>query len=175
MADRTWKSFVRNLADRIELDLRGVLDGLDPELLDAVAEPGTNSIGWLLWHLTRGHDRNISELSGQAQLWVTDGWHVRFGRPADPDETGYRHTPEQVAAFHSPEPAVIGAYHWAVVTRLRAYLDAAPAGDPARLATSPTLGDTVPVQQRLVGVLVEGLEHVGQAAFLRGVLERRGQ
>ncbi|MER7004541.1 DinB family protein [Dactylosporangium sp. NPDC000555] len=151
-----------------------VLDGLDPALLDAVPEPGTNSIGWLLWHLTRSHDRNVSELHGQAQLWVADGWHARFGRPGDPDETGYRHKPAQVAAFRSPEPVVVAAYHRAVVARFHAYLDAALAGDPARLVFSPTLGNTVSVQERLVGVLVEGLEHVGQAALLRGLLQRRG-
>ncbi|GGM54610.1 DinB family protein [Dactylosporangium sucinum] len=173
MTDRTWKAFVAALADRIERDVRAVLDGLDPALLDTPAVPGTNPIGWLLWHLTRSHDRNVSELAGQPQLWITDGWHARFGRLADPDETGYRHTPEQVAAFVSPEPGVLGAYHWAVGARFRTYLDAAPAADPARLATSPTLGDTMPVRDRLVGVLVEGLEHVGQAAYLRGLLERR--
>jgi hypothetical protein len=36
-------------------------------------------------------------------------------------------------------------------------------------STGPTLGDARPVRARLVGVLVEGLEPVGQMAYLRGV------
>ena len=49
------------------------------------------------------------------------------------------------------------------------YLRGAP-DDLTRAATSPTLGDTRTVQARLVGVLAEGMQHVGQMAYLRGLL-----
>jgi hypothetical protein len=169
----SWQSLVAELVQRTERDLTAVLDGLGPGLLDAEVEDGTNSIGWLLWHLTRSHDRNVSELRGRPQLWISDGWHARFGRAADPDDTGYRHSPAEAAAFRSPGPEVIAGYHRAVVTMIGDYLDHAPDGDLDRLASSPALGNTVTVHLRLAGVLVEGLEHVGQAALLRGMLERR--
>lgn len=169
-----WQPLVRDLVIRIEQELLAVLEGLDPALIDAVAIDGTNSIGWLLWHLTRSHDRNISELRGRQQLWLTQGWHAHFGRAADPHDTGYRHSPAEAAGFRSPRPEIIAKYHRAVVEMIDDYLETAPAGDPDRLASSPTLGNTVPVHQRLVGVLVDGLQHVGQAALLRGIL-RSGQ
>ena len=168
-----WQALARDLVHRIERDVVSVLDGLDPWLLDVAVEPGTNSVGWLLWHLTRSHDRNVSELRGWPQLWVADGWHDAFACSADPDETGYRHSPARVAAFRSPAPDVVRAYHRAVVAMIDAYLEAAPDDDVTREVASPTLGDTRTVQRRLVGVLVEGLEHVGQAALVRGLLERR--
>jgi hypothetical protein len=33
-----------------------VLDGLDASWLDIAAEPGTDSIGWLVWHRKPGVD-----------------------------------------------------------------------------------------------------------------------
>jgi hypothetical protein len=169
--DGPWRQLVHDLVTRIERDVTSVLDGIDPALLDAPAEDGTNRIGWLVWHLTRSHDRNGSELLGLPQLWTHDGWHARFGRAADPDETGYRHATAEMAAFRSPAPEVLAAYHRAATQRLLSIVGSEP--DLRRPAPSPTLGDTVTARERLAGVLVEGLEHAGQAALLRGLLERR--
>jgi Protein of unknown function (DUF664) len=169
-----WQHLVRDLAHRIEHDVLAVLDGFDPAKLDLAVAPGTNTIGWLVWHLTRSHDRNVSELRSTEQLWLADGWHGRFGRAADPHETGFQHTPAEVAAFRSPAPAVLLGYHRAVVEMIDSYLDHAPDDDLERPSWSPTFDDTRTVRRRLVGVLVEGLEHVGQAALLRGILERTG-
>lgn len=168
----SWQPLVRDLVHRIEREVSAVLDGLDPVFIDTVVQPGTNSIGWLVWHLTRSHDRNISELRGRPQLWL-GGWHARFGRAADPDETGYRHSAVQAAAFRSPGPEVLAGYHRAVVEMIDGYLDHVSDDDLKRLVVSPTLGDTVTVHRRIVGVLVDGLQHVGQAALLRGMLQRQ--
>jgi hypothetical protein len=145
---------------------------LEPRLLDTTLVPGTNPIGWLVWHLTRSHDRNVSEVRGAGQLWVTAGWHDRFGRRPDPGETGFQHTADDVAGFRSPAADVLRDYHRAVVQMVDDYVATAPDDDLHRLVTSPTLGNTLTVHRRLVGVLAEGLEHVGQAAALRGALER---
>jgi hypothetical protein len=169
--DAQWRLLVHDLVERIERDVNAVLDGIAPALLDVSAEPGTNGIGWLVWHLTRSHDRNGSELLGVPQLWIAENWHIRFGRAADPDDTGYRHSPDEMAAFRSPAPDVLAAYHRAAAARLLSIMDAVR--DLHAPAFSPTLGDTVTARDRLVGVLVEGLEHAGQAALLRGVLQRR--
>lgn len=169
----TWQELTRGLIHRIEQETLAVLDGLDPVLLDVVVEPGANSIGWLLWHLTRSHDRNVSEIRGAEQLWTTDGWHARFNRTADPCDTGYQHTSNQAAAFRSPHVDVFCGYHHAVVQMIDCYLDTAAADDLGRLALSPTLDITLPVQHRLTGVINEGLQHVGQAAMIRGILQHR--
>ncbi|WP_422742741.1 DinB family protein [Micromonospora sp. WMMD754] len=168
-----WRILVRGLVHRTQRELLAVLDGLEPDLLDRAAKAGTNSIGWLLWHLTRSHDRNISELRGSQQVWLSDGWHARFGRGADPSDTGYRHSRAEAAAFQSPAPELVVAYHRAVVDMIDHYLDAASLDELSRRVASPTLGDTATVQDRLVGLLADGLQHVGQAALLRGMLERQ--
>jgi hypothetical protein len=165
-----WADLVADQIRRVQRDLQSTLDGLDPALLDRAPRPGANTIGWLAWHLTRSHDRNVSELRGAPQLWIAAQWYERFGRAPDPGETGFGHTPAQLAAFRSPAAAELVAYHAAVVEMVLAYLRGVPENELKRVTTSPTLGDTRTVQQRLVGVLAEGLQHVGQMAYLRGLL-----
>jgi hypothetical protein len=163
-----WPGLVSDLVHRVQRDLVAVLTDLDPALLDRPVAPGANTIGWLGWHMTRSHDRNVSELRGTAQLWL-GGWAERFGRQPDPTETGFGHSPHELAAFLSPTPQLIVAYHAAVVEMIDDYLRGADAAELDRVAMSPTLHDTHTVRHRLVGVLTEGLEHVGQMAFLKGV------
>jgi hypothetical protein len=46
--------------------------------------------------------RNISELAGQDQLWITEGWYAKFSRAPDPTETGLGHSATEAAAFRAP-------------------------------------------------------------------------
>ena len=43
------------------------------------APEGANSIGWLVWHLTRVQDHQIAEMFEFDQVWVAPGWADRFG------------------------------------------------------------------------------------------------
>ena len=113
-----WQHLVSDGYDRIDQVLRRALDGLGPEELDAQSWPNCNSIGWLAWHLTRVQDHHLADLEGSEQLWISGGWHARFDRPADPADIGWGHTPEQVAAFRSPDAETLLDYHLAVGERL---------------------------------------------------------
>jgi hypothetical protein len=61
-----------------------VLKGLTVEDLNTQPAPDCNSIGWLAWHLTRSHDRNMSEVMGEEQLWTAEKWHAKFNRARTP-------------------------------------------------------------------------------------------
>ncbi|WP_332757925.1 DinB family protein [Streptomyces sp. MT206] len=131
--------------------------------------PDANSAAWLVWHVARRQDRNLSELAGLPQVHVEQGWAARFGRPADPSDTGYGHTPAEAAAFRgagAPGAAVLLGYLDAVHDRVEGYLAAAPAGDLARTAPSPTLGTAESVEARLAAQLADSLAHVGQLGLL---------
>jgi hypothetical protein len=162
-----WTGLVLAQFRRIQRDFERVLIDLDPALLDRSPQPGANTIGWLAWHLTRSHDRNVAELAGVPQLWVAQGWVARFGRVPNSAETGYGHTPQQLSEFRSPDPAVLIDYHRAVVDMVVAYLRTGD--DLDRVTHSPTLGYSRTVGPSLVGVLSEGFQHVGQMAYLRGL------
>jgi len=170
-----WQHCILDLFLRIEQDVQHVLDGLHGDELNRQPNPDSNTIGWLVWHLTRSHDRNISELAGQEQLWITARWYAKFSLSPDPDETGFGHNAEEAGAFRAPDGRILIAYHQAVLVRIRQYiLHTLSEGELERAAYSPTFRNTVTVQRRLVGIMSEGLQHVGQAAYVRGLLKGHG-
>ncbi len=172
----TWQALVVDIFERKARELSAVLDGLTPEDLDWRPEKGANSIGWLTWHLTRSLDRNLSDITGEEQLWISDGWYARFGREPDPGETGVGHDPMgQAEAFRSPDVATLLEYHLAALGRLRRYAGAGlTEAELERLARSPTLGTNWTMRHRLVGIVNDGLQHLGQAAYVRGLLKGAG-
>ena len=165
-----WQQLVSDGYDRIVQVLRRALDGLSPEELDSQPKPDCNSIGWLAWHLTRVQDKHLADLEGVEQLWTTDGWHARFGRPADPADVGWGHTPEQAAAFTSPEAQTLLDYHLAVSERTKRYFGNLTAADLGRELNEPRYQPLPTVGVRIISVLSDNLQHAGQAAYLRGYL-----
>ena len=170
-----WQELVLDLFLRISQDCERVLDGLDTHELHQQPLLNSNTIAWLIWHLTRSHDRNISELAAQEQIWITEGWHAKFNRPPGPGETGFGHSAEDTAAFRALDGRALLDYHRAVVDRIRHYiLHSMTEDDLDRDAYSPTFRDTSTVRRRLVGIVSEGFQHVGQAAYGRGVIDGHG-
>jgi len=169
-----WQTLINDTFIRISEELERVLDGLSVDELNRRPDGG-NSIGWLTWHLTRSHDRNLSELAGREQIWIRDGWYARFNCNPDPGETGVGHSADEAAAFSSPEAGVILKYHRSVVGLASEYIEESLSEmELEREATSPTLKSTFPVERRLVGIISEGLQHVGQAAYVRGLIKGQG-
>jgi hypothetical protein len=157
---------------RIGQIVRQAVDGVDPVGLSYRPEPGSNSIAWLVWHLTRVQDDHVSDVAGIGQAWIDDGWHGRFGMEADPHNTGYGHGPDEVAAI-SPDPALLLAYHEAVAARSVAYLTSVDDMELDRIIDR-SYDPPVSVGVRLVSVISDNLQHSGQARYLRGVVERLG-
>jgi len=50
--------------DRIRQVVTQTVTGLTPQQLAFQPEPGSNSIGWLIWHLTRVQDDHVAEVAG---------------------------------------------------------------------------------------------------------------
>ena len=170
-----WQHFTLDLFLRIAQDVEQVLNGLNEEELHHQLSPNCNSIGWLVWHLTRSHDRNISELSGREQLWITEGWYTQFNRPPDPSDTGFGQSAEEATSFRAPDGGKLLTYNQVVVERIREYiLYTLSEGDLEKEIYSPTLGNTWTIRRRLVGILAEGFEHVGQAAYIHGLIKGHG-
>src|SRR5690606_5668673 len=93
------------LYDRLPEHVTEAVSGLTPEELVTQPEPGSNSIGWLVWHLTRVHDAQLAEVMGTDQIWSSGEWHRRFGlAEADPANTGYGHDLSDMAEIR-PESA----------------------------------------------------------------------
>ncbi|NAZ75737.1 DUF664 domain-containing protein [Kineococcus sp. T13] len=158
--------------DRIRPAVHAAVDGLDEDALAARLDEGANSIAWLVWHLTRVQDDHVSEVAGHEQTWTADGWAARCALPFDDAETGYGFGAEQVGRVRLPAQLLTG-YHDAVHERTLGYLRTLGGADLDRVVDE-RWDPPVTLGVRLVSVLDDDLEHAGQAAFVRGVLERRG-
>ena len=83
--------------ERIRDAVYPAVNGLSAQQLAFRADGESNSIGWLVWHLTRIQDDHVAALHGGEQVWTAGGWSERFALPLDPSDTGYGHGPEDVA------------------------------------------------------------------------------
>jgi uncharacterized damage-inducible protein DinB len=158
---------------RIQELVHDITDALDSDALAFRPDAGANSIGWLIWHLTRVQDDHVAEIAGRDQAWVDDGWADRFGMEPDQSNTGYGHRSHEVAAVR-PDGELLRNYHDAVHTRTIAYLKTIDAAKLERIIDY-RWDPPVSVGVRLVSVIGDDLQHAGQAAYVRGLLERRGK
>lgn len=160
------------LYGRIPPLVERAVDGLDQDALTRSPEPGSNTIGWLGWHLTRVHDHHISELLDADQLWVTEDWAREFGLEPDPENIGFGHDVAEMEAVRPSTFGVINAYLAAVHARTVDYLQTLTAPDLDRIVDR-RWDPPVTLGVRLVSVANDSLQHAGQAAYLRGLLDRR--
>jgi hypothetical protein len=160
------------LFDRIPDHVRGAVVGLDADVLSMTPAAGTNPVGWIVWHLTRVQDHHVSELLDEEQLWVTGDWAPRFGVTADPHNTGYGHGADDVATIRPDGPDVLVDYHMAVADRTRRMLERLTAHDLDRVVDE-RWDPPVTLGVRLVSIADDDIQHAGQAAYVRGLLERR--
>jgi hypothetical protein len=156
---------------RIQGIVHRVLEGLTPEQLTYRPDAEGNSIAWLIWHLTRIQDDHVAGAGDAEQVWTTDGWVVRFGLPFDPDATGYGHRSSDVAGVVVSGDLLAG-YHDAVYEQTIGYVRGLNDGDLDRIVDE-RWDPPVSLGARLVSVISDGLQHAGQAAYVRGMSERR--
>jgi uncharacterized damage-inducible protein DinB len=155
--------------DRLPGLVKAAVRGLAPEQLTWAPARGANPIGWLVWHLTRVQDGHLAELVGEEQIWVGGAWATRFGLKAGTTETGYGHRPAQVAAVRPESAGVLVDYYAAVHARTIGYLRGLSDADLDRVVDD-AWDPPVTLGVRLVSVVDDDAQHVGQAAYVRGLL-----
>ncbi|RAO36689.1 hypothetical protein ONO23_01746 [Micromonospora noduli] len=156
--------------DRLPDLVRAAVDGLSPEQLRQQPGPGANSVGWLVWHLTRVQDHHVADLLDAEQIWVSGDWAGRFGLAADPDNTGYGHSPAQVATVRPESAQALIDYYQAVAARTGSLLAGLGPADLDRVVDEGW-DPPVTLGVRLVSIVDDDLQHVGQAAYVRGLIE----
>jgi uncharacterized damage-inducible protein DinB len=155
---------------RIQEEVHAAVDGLTPDVLNSRPSEGTNSIAWLVWHLTRVQDDHIADAAGTGQVWTAQDWHKRFALDLPVHATGYGHSPAEVAKVTVDSPDLLTGYYDAVHEQTLDYLRSLNAGDLDRVVDEGW-DPPVTLGVRLVSVIGDDLQHAGQAAYLRGLLE----
>jgi hypothetical protein len=164
--------FVAHALDTVNEETQVSLDGMSVEQLLHRPGPSSNNMAWLAWHIARTQDERASVLTGREQLWIADGWHDRFGLRADPDNTGRKHSDEDVAAVRPESVEAASGYCAESYERASAYVRSLGNGAEDNLVAHPEGGES-----KLMAILDRmvhgGYAHVGQLMYVRGLIEQR--
>ncbi|MFJ4623226.1 DUF664 domain-containing protein [Streptomyces sp. NPDC088812] len=159
--------------DRIREEVHAAVEGMDPDDLNARPTAETNSVAWLVWHLTRVQDDHVADAFGLDQVWLSQDWEKRFGLDLPRRDTGYGHSAAKVAEVRVDSAGLLTGYHDAVHARTLQALRGLRAADLERVVDE-RWDPPVTLGVRLVSVLSDDLQHVGQAAYVRGLLASSG-
>jgi hypothetical protein len=154
---------------RIAASVTELCDGLTDRVATFRPDPEANTVAWLLWHLSRIQDDHISEAAERSQVW--DRWRERFDLPFTKHATGYGQNAAEVAAVRVA-PELLAGYHAEVDELTTAYLATLSADELQRIIDW-RWDPPVTVAVRLVSVIEDCQQHLGQAAYVRGIARRR--
>jgi hypothetical protein len=169
-----WRDMMVDSYGRVYEGLAEALRGLTREDLDWLPKPDCNGMGWLAWHLARVEDAQIADLANVGQVWIVGSWFKKFGRKQDMDDTGFGDTPEQVAAFRSPSAKTIIGYYEDVAAQSRKYISGLAAMELDRQLDEKWFNPVPTVGVRLVSIVNDVHQHLGQVAYVRGLLKGKG-
>jgi len=151
--------------------LKKAVDGLTPAELQWQPTLASNSISWIVWHMARVEDRWVNRvLRSDVELWIRDGWHEKFGMSKEAH--GYGETEAKVRAMPEVAMSDLLVYFDAVRQSTLAYLEQMTSADIEASYAHPRL--TGITGSWILGhILVEESQHLGQVAYIRGMI--RGQ
>ena len=155
---------------RVRGRVHSVVADLSPAQLVARVD-GSNSIAWLIWHLTRIQDDHVADVAGEEQVWIAGGWAERFRLPFDTRATGYGQTSDEVDAVRVDAGDPLTGYYDEVHEQTVRYVEGLRDAD-LDAVVDESWDPPVTLGVRLVSVVSDDLQHVGQAAFVRGIVAR---
>lgn len=155
---------------RIREEVHAAVEGLGPDELNARPGPDANSVAWLVWHLTRVQDDHVADAFGLDQVWLSQDWAKRLALGLPRHDTGYGHTSAKVAKVRVDSPELLTGYYDAVHEQTLGALRPLAAKDLERVVDEGW-DPPVTLGVRLVSVLSDDLQHVGQAAYVRGLVQ----
>lgn len=167
----TTAELLEDAFERVRDAVNPAVNGLTPEELAFRPDDESNSIAWLVWHLTRIQDDHVAGLDGEEQVWTAKGWVDRFALPLDGADTGYGHDPQAVAMVTADAQLLLG-YFEDVHSKTVAFVRSLGDGDFSRVVDR-SWDPPVTLSIRLVSVVADDLQHAGQAAYVRGIVQRR--
>jgi uncharacterized damage-inducible protein DinB len=146
--------------------LSKALDGLTQE--EAAWSPAaeSNSMAFILWHVTRVEDFFVNRvIQRQVELYEAEGWREKLGTPAK--ITGFEYTLEQLRAWPVPKLEILRGYADSVRKSTLALLDSVAPERLSELARPDRSPDSI--GDILCRITTEIALHVGQIAYIRGI------
>ncbi|PID53987.1 MAG: aspartate/tyrosine/aromatic aminotransferase [Micrococcales bacterium] len=145
-----------------------VLDGIDQQTLHHMPAGKHNSIAWLVWHSARQQDLQLSMLTGLEQLWSAGDWGPRMGIDRPATEIGFGDGVEDVARLQVADVAALSEYLAETVRALQEYVRSLSTAD-LDYVINASWDPPVTRGIRLVSMIDDAVQHLGQAAYVRGL------
>ncbi|MDT5362127.1 MAG: hypothetical protein QOC69_3889 [Mycobacterium sp.] len=161
------RELLRDSFTRLIEHVDDLADGLTDELSWWRPTPDANSIAWLIWHSARVQDAQLCEIAGIKQVWLRDGWADRFALDLPRDSHGYGHTPEQVGKVRTPADLLTDYYH--AVHKVTLEFVASVTPEELDRIVDRRWTPPVTASARLVSIIDDCAQHLGQAAYIRGI------
>ncbi|AXJ09127.1 mycothiol transferase [Arthrobacter sp. PM3] len=152
---------------RIHETVAAALQGADGDTLARRPAGNGNSMAWLIWHLGRVEDAQVASAAGLPQVWTSQGFAGRFNLPLPERDTGYGHSSAQVDAVRAPRDLLL-EYYDAVHRQTVGFLETLADEDFDRIVDT-RWNPPVTLGVRLVSIIADCLQHVGQAAYAKGL------
>lgn len=154
--------------ERIKQAVHTAIEGLSDDELTRRPREGANTIAWLIWHLTRVQDDHIADLAGSEQLWM-QGWSEKLGLPFEPRATGYGQSADEVGQVKVSAKLLVD-YYDTVHDHTVAWVKQLSEDDYIRVVDG-NWDPPVTLAVRLVSIIADSLQHVGQAAYVHGLIK----
>ena len=159
------QALVKSL-DQSQGYLTRALDGLTQGEAAWSPAPESNSIAFILWHVTRVEDFFVIRvIQRQTELYEAEGWREKLGTPAK--DTGFEYTLEQLQAWPVPKLEILRGYSESVRKKTLALLSSIALERLSEVARPDRSPDTI--GGILCRITTEFALHVGQIAYIRGI------
>jgi len=165
--DQPVRELLRDAFTRQIEHVHDLTDGLTDEVSFFRPTAEANSIAWLIWHSARQQDLQLCHLAGVEQVWTRDGWADRLGLDLGDNDHGYGHTADDVGKVRVPADLLAGYYH-AVHKVTLEYIASVTAQELSRVVDTHWT-PPVTASARLVSIIDDAAQHLGQAAYIRGI------
>lgn len=162
---------LRDAATRPREAAHQLVDRLDPSVLGAHPGGHDNSVAWLLWHTAREIDAQVAHLWDQEPVWTAQGFQERFDLSEAADDIGYGHTPEQARSIVCDDAELLLDHLGAATDALLGYLGTLEETDLDQVIDY-SYDPPVTRGTRLVSIIDDAAQHLGQAAYIAGMPRR---
>jgi uncharacterized damage-inducible protein DinB len=161
------KEYISGEFENLARQTHRFVDGLTHQELSWRPACGCNSMGLILYHISRIEDVFIQDrVQGKPEIWKAEKWYSRLAKPEN--DTGSHYTVDQVNAFTVPEVKDLVDYYDAVRSMTLDCLKFLPEVEYYRKVTM-RLGEMT-IANVLALTVSHTAQHNGEISYLRGLL-----
>lgn len=163
MAD--FRKVVFSALEEYSGDLWKKVDGLTKEEIRWQPSLGSNDIQWNVWHMIRVEDTWVNKrLKSEEEIWITNGWYKRFGMKTT--DHGARQSTDEVRSIPTLKMEELKEYFLEVRKSTLEFVQQMDQNQLEKVYTEN--GKT---GAWIIGhLLVEESQHLGQIAYIRGII-----